>query len=390
MRVYTSDQQSRIENNRNAFITQKDWLEKLPKNFKTILDVGSGAGFASKFFADRGHKVTALDIDLDVFQFRDEIDCVQLDLSDFHPEKKFDAIFFSHTLEHIPNTAQVITRLRELLNDGGYLFIIVPGYLPWCISGHWHIGWNVGQLGGWLVGSGFDCRKSTFMQIGWNVCGFGIKRPDHEVGSSDMWQFSVPEMAKWMPAGIEKFHYFASPYDERITGELIYLDSQDACELPQTPHWAAWLPAKPKIIHIDIPRFKNQNLLLIGHMNLVDKWNAVHKRFEPGTVAFNNIDILCWVEGAPAHLFLAISQDEVGSEWQSMANFWHTFQPGFTVISIPRDSFTTFRGNMDWSRPELLSFGGEQQAGTVISYQIFDGENSVLHAGDGQDVNVAA
>src|SRR5256885_1661271 len=40
---------------------QEPWLSRLPVDFETVLDVGAGAGYHSKWFLDHGKKPVALD-----------------------------------------------------------------------------------------------------------------------------------------------------------------------------------------------------------------------------------------------------------------------------------------------------------------------------------------
>ena len=44
----------------------------------------------------------------------------------FEPSEKFDAIFFSHTLEHIEKPIELLSRIRSWLTKEGRLFLVVP------------------------------------------------------------------------------------------------------------------------------------------------------------------------------------------------------------------------------------------------------------------------
>lgn len=119
------------------------WLQKLPADFDTILDIGCGPGFMSAFFYTRGHKVVACD-PWDRFQFKDIIEYHKATAEVFK-EKKFDAILLSHVLEHIPDVKTFMDEIKYLLNDNGYLFILLPVSLK-VENGHWWQGWSLHSL----------------------------------------------------------------------------------------------------------------------------------------------------------------------------------------------------------------------------------------------------
>lgn len=147
------------------------WLQKLPTDFDTILDVGCGTGFMSAFFYARGHKVVACD-PWDRFQFKDIIEYHKA-TPEFFKGKKFDAILLSHVLEHIPDAKTFMDEIKNLLNDNGYLFILVPVSLK-VECGHWWQGWSLPQLGMHLAAHSFDCSKGIFQLCGnYSACGYG-------------------------------------------------------------------------------------------------------------------------------------------------------------------------------------------------------------------------
>jgi SAM-dependent methyltransferase len=155
------------------FRDQLEWLNKLPSDFGSILDVGAGAGYHSKYFELMGHVVTACDKN-DRFVFKDTIEFFESTLEELPPKRKYDAIFVSHVMEHIPNLGSFFDQLKTLLNDRGYLFVVVPN-TGLTENGHWLEGWSITQLGVMLCSLGFDCTDSFFATFGYHTIGFGKK-----------------------------------------------------------------------------------------------------------------------------------------------------------------------------------------------------------------------
>jgi 2-polyprenyl-3-methyl-5-hydroxy-6-metoxy-1,4-benzoquinol methylase len=173
------------------------WLQKLPADFDTILDIGCGPGFMSAFFYTRGHKVVACD-PWDRFQFKDIIEYHKATAEVFK-EKKFDAILLSHVLEHIPDVKTFMDEIKYLLNDNGYLFILLPVSLK-VENGHWWQGWSLPQLGMHLAAHGFDCSKGIFQLCGnYSACGFGRLQKNMEFDIN----FNVKNMLSRLPKKFE-------------------------------------------------------------------------------------------------------------------------------------------------------------------------------------------
>ena len=86
----------------------------------TVLDVAAGGGRHSRFFADRGHKVTALDRDTSALAPHPDIEIVQADLEDGSPwplpGRSFGAVVVTNYL-HRP----LFAALLDALAPGGVL-----------------------------------------------------------------------------------------------------------------------------------------------------------------------------------------------------------------------------------------------------------------------------
>jgi SAM-dependent methyltransferase len=160
-------------NEERLFHEQIEWLQKLPNDYGSILDVGCGFGYQCKFFEIMGHTVTGCD-SYDRFLYNDTIEFIKCTVEELPLNKKYDAIFTSHVLEHNINLRFFFNHIKALLNDGGWLFIAVP-----CSevteNGHWLEGWSIPQVGMMLASLGFDCRDSFFGKWGYSTVGFGKK-----------------------------------------------------------------------------------------------------------------------------------------------------------------------------------------------------------------------
>lgn len=117
-------------------ILQKNLLIKdiIGEKSGLFLDVGSGEGFAIKFFQDLGWSCTGLDYSLfgvkthnpdqknsviagDIFKNLSEI---------IKNKKKFNLIWLDNVLEHVIDPFQLMTDLHKILYDNGLLVVEVP------------------------------------------------------------------------------------------------------------------------------------------------------------------------------------------------------------------------------------------------------------------------
>jgi len=88
---------------------------------KTILDVGCGLGAHSKYFADRGGIVTAIDFAERLLDYAKEynnhsnITYVSQDINAYTSNTKFDYLFFCDVLEHLPKEEifQILQRITK-------------------------------------------------------------------------------------------------------------------------------------------------------------------------------------------------------------------------------------------------------------------------------------
>jgi SAM-dependent methyltransferase len=98
----------------------------------TILDIGCGSGRVRKILASAGYtgRYFGLDVD-DRFDHSAnpegfESEFYLMDAHDLDPTPQFDLILSNSALEHIPDDARLIAKLRSCLKPGGVQFHIVP------------------------------------------------------------------------------------------------------------------------------------------------------------------------------------------------------------------------------------------------------------------------
>jgi SAM-dependent methyltransferase len=114
------------------------WAPELRWETLSVLDLGFGEGGLIKALAEKGARVTGIELDPNRLQrasqhLQPEINAgkVQLLLQDiytYHPESLFDLIVLKDVIEHIPNQERLIPVLVKLMKPGGYLWF---GFPPW-------------------------------------------------------------------------------------------------------------------------------------------------------------------------------------------------------------------------------------------------------------------
>ena len=109
------------------------YLERLGWRDKRVLDVGCGEGFLALRLAERGNRVTGVDI-LESPLHRDVMeDYVRCDLATQArlrlgrlERRAYDAILLLDVLEHLPRPEEVLEICRELIAPGGEVLLSVP------------------------------------------------------------------------------------------------------------------------------------------------------------------------------------------------------------------------------------------------------------------------
>ena len=102
-----------------------DLLRIVPKNRRSVLDIGARDGFFSALLREHFEQVTALDLQMPRFQI-EGVKKVQGDVTrlDFH-DNHFDVIFCAEVLEHVPQLEQAC---REIARVAGHEVVIGVPY----------------------------------------------------------------------------------------------------------------------------------------------------------------------------------------------------------------------------------------------------------------------
>ena len=136
-------------------------------NFKTVLDIGSGEGLHSEIFKEYGKIVTSLDYGKSpyVLDSNNKQDIIIADFMKYDfKDKKFDAIWCCHILEHSLNANLFLEKINSILKEGGVLAITVPPLKNEIVGGHLSL-YNAGLLLYQLVIAGFDCKDAIVNKV---------------------------------------------------------------------------------------------------------------------------------------------------------------------------------------------------------------------------------
>lgn len=98
---------------------------------KALLDVGTGCGLLPHLARTRGFEVEGTDLSKHVSENVPEKAGFPIHhgtLENIQFTRKYDIITMLHVLEHTSNPVSTLQRCRELLNEGGYLMVVVPNY----------------------------------------------------------------------------------------------------------------------------------------------------------------------------------------------------------------------------------------------------------------------
>lgn len=175
-----------------------DVFEKhLPGHRRRILDIGSGPGYFLLHGKERGWDTLGIEpskqaaahskaLGLEIIEdFLDEACTDQLG--------KFDVVHMSEVLEHIPDPIRMLEMAGKLLNDDGFLCVVVPndynpfqdalrkecGYEPWWLAPPHHVNYfDFDSLSLLLRKTGFEefLKEATFpidmfLLMGYNYVG---------------------------------------------------------------------------------------------------------------------------------------------------------------------------------------------------------------------------
>jgi SAM-dependent methyltransferase len=135
----------RMPSNELHQLLAKEFLQEIPKDFTTILDVGCSDGYMVKVFKDIGKDAVGINDFLyptdKLFIAEHNLKVYEMDMHcmDFSDES-FDSVWCRHTLEHAFAPLQVLSEIYRITKRNGYFFAVLPPppepQEPY--EGHWH------------------------------------------------------------------------------------------------------------------------------------------------------------------------------------------------------------------------------------------------------------
>jgi len=129
---------------------------QIGKEYKTALDIGSGAGVHTAIMRQCGLKVFQVDKYSDVAEYK-------VDFIKHSFDQKFDIIFCSHVIEHQRNVGAFLDKIFDVMTDNGLLLISAPKHpAENLIEGHLNCFFST-YFVQHLVHAGFDCREGKFL-----------------------------------------------------------------------------------------------------------------------------------------------------------------------------------------------------------------------------------
>lgn len=99
---------------------------------KAVLDVGCGGGILSESMAERGAKVTGIDLaekalnvaKLHLFESGHDVEYVRISAEEFAASRPghYDVVTCMEMLEHVPDPQSIVKACAELVKPGGHVF----------------------------------------------------------------------------------------------------------------------------------------------------------------------------------------------------------------------------------------------------------------------------
>ena len=170
-------------------------------DFKTVLDIGSGAGKHANVFEKAGKKVTRFDFGKSRAFTDSSSNVIIGDFVNFDFKEKYDLLWVSHTLEHTIHTQAFLEKLAQFAKkDTGILAISVPPAKAEFVGGHVSL-WTPALLIYRLVLAGIDCSDAEIMLYGYNISVI-VKNKKNTMALDDLaWDFNdISRLSRWFPS----------------------------------------------------------------------------------------------------------------------------------------------------------------------------------------------
>lgn len=193
----TNEKDSHRAATRELFIASMPFLRRLPlSKISNVLDVGLGYGFHCEYFASKGLETTGISSHVtEELEIAARTAGYTVQKMDMHflclPDGNFDLVWSHHSLEHSFSPLLALREWYRVLKPEGYLAVSVPPHKHDIVSGHFNVGWSIGQLMYLLGICGYDLKSSYFIEDGYNVRAL-VKRPLTPIDSSGLsWMINL-------------------------------------------------------------------------------------------------------------------------------------------------------------------------------------------------------
>lgn len=152
----------------------------------SILDIGCGSGPVWPQFFEKRMAVTGVDLVPQEVAMAGHMDraanYIDGDFLEIQLPDMYDAVYSSHTIEHVPDTERFLMKFFSYLRPGGAFCLVWPPPKPEVVSGHVHV-FNLGLMLYNLVRLGVDCRDVEMVRCGYCLALMGRYQ-----------RFSLPEL----------------------------------------------------------------------------------------------------------------------------------------------------------------------------------------------------
>lgn len=104
-------------------------VQKFLPQQASVFEIGAGIGCTVKQFEQHGHHASGIEPNHDFNRFtREEIHAQveNTNLFDLQPEKRHDLVLLIHVIEHFVSPTRALSKIAELIADGGLLYIECP------------------------------------------------------------------------------------------------------------------------------------------------------------------------------------------------------------------------------------------------------------------------
>jgi 2-polyprenyl-3-methyl-5-hydroxy-6-metoxy-1,4-benzoquinol methylase len=114
----------------NFYIKRFDIISKFVSKIGAVLDIGCSRGTFLEIFKNAGWEAWGIESSGSAkFAKRRGIKVFKKRFEDVSlPEKYFDLVILNHTLEHVENPVEVLSKIKRILKNDGLVFVDVPNF----------------------------------------------------------------------------------------------------------------------------------------------------------------------------------------------------------------------------------------------------------------------